>query len=338
MPDTRFFESAQPLSLAALAELTGAVLARGSADDLIDNAAPLAQAGERGVAFLGDPKYRADLAATGASAVFLAERDIELAPPGVALLVTREAQAAWSRAARALHVPRDRGLADQRDQAAIEPGVTIAPGVVIGAGAAIGRGTRIAANAVIGPGVQIGRDCEIGPGASLSFCLLGDRVRISSSAVIGEAGFGVAGSSRGLVEIPQFGRVILQDDVSVGANTCIDRGAYDDTVIGEGTKIDNLVQIGHNTRIGRHCVLAGHVGISGSVTIGDGSQLGGKAGVTDHVRIGAGCKLAAASWAMNDIPDGEVWGGQPARPHRRFLRETMWLAKEAGKRRGTADE
>jgi UDP-3-O-[3-hydroxymyristoyl] glucosamine N-acyltransferase len=229
-------------------------------------------------------------------------------------------------------------LADQRDQAAIEPGVTIAPGVVIGAGAAIGRGTRIAANAVIGPGVQIGRDCEIGPGASLSFCLLGDRVRISSSAVIGEAGFGVAGSSRGLVEIPQFGRVILQDDVSVGANTCIDRGAYDDTVIGEGTKIDNLVQIGHNTRIGRHCVLAGHVGISGSVTIGDGSQLGGKAGVTDHVRIGAGCKLAAASWAMNDIPDGEVWGGQPARPHRRFLRETMWLAKEAGKRRGTADE
>ena len=168
------------------------------------------------------------------------------------------------------------------------------------------------------------------------FALLGDRVRVLSGAVIGEAGFGVAAGSGATVDVPQLGRVILQDDVSVGAGTCIDRGAWEDTVVGEGTKIDNLVQIAHNVRLGRKCLLAGHVGISGSVVVGDGAVFGGRAGVADHLTIGAGARVLAAAGVMKDIPAGETWVGAPARPVRQFMRETAWLTREAQKRSGEA--
>ena len=338
MPDARFFESAQPLTLAQLSRLTGAVLQRGDPDDLVQTAAPLVHADGRSVAFLADRKYRPDLAATRAGAVFLVEREADAAPADCALLITRTPQAAWAETARRLNNPRPLPVEGRGEDIHLEADVVLGPGVVIGNGVAIGAGTRIGANTVIGPGVQVGRGCDIGPNVTLGFCLIGDRVRIGPSSVIGEAGFGVTGGPKGLIDIPQLGRVILQDDVSVGANSCIDRGAWDDTVVGEGSKIDNLVQIGHNCRLGRHVVLAGHAGLSGSATIGDGAQLGGGAGVTDHVRVGAGCKIAAASMVMNDVPDGEVWGGQPARPLRRFLRETLWLAKQASKRHGGTDD
>lgn len=334
MPDARFYESAEPLTLAELADLCRADLARGDPSARIETVAPLAQAGERGVAFLGDPKYRPELAATRAGAVLVAAAHADLVPQGSAVLISREPQAAWSRAAQHLHRARLPGLEAISGTARLDGDVQLGPGVVIGPGAAIGAGTRIGANTVIGPGAQIGRDCDIAANVSLGFCLIGDRVRIGPGSVIGEAGFGVTGSREGLVAMAQLGRVILQDGVGVGANTCIDRGAYDDTVVGENTKIDNLVQVGHNSVIGRNCVLAGHVGISGSVVIGDGAALGGRAGVTDHVRVGAGCKIAAASMVMNDVPDGEVWGGQPARPLKRFLRETLWVAKQARGRDG----
>lgn len=338
MPDARFFESAPGLSLAELAGLTGATLARGDPGQRIEVAAPLDQADQQGVAFLADRSYRAELAATRAGAVFLTEREAEAAPAGCALLISPTPHAAWSETARRLHRPRPLPDAARGDDILLEPDVVLGPGVVIASGVSIGAGSRIGANTVIGPGVQIGRGCDIGPNVALGFCLIGDRVRVGPSTVIGEAGFGVTGGAKGLIDIPQLGRVILQDDVSVGANSCIDRGAWDDTVIGEGSKIDNLVQVGHNCRLGRHVILAGHTGLSGSVVIGDGAQLGGRAGVTDHVRVGAGCKIAAASMVMSDVPDGEVWGGQPARSLRRFLRETVWLAKQASKRHGGADE
>ncbi|NEX92703.1 UDP-3-O-(3-hydroxymyristoyl)glucosamine N-acyltransferase, partial [Caulobacter sp. 17J65-9] len=218
--------------------------------------------------------------------------------------------------------------------AEIGEGVVLAPGAVVGEGAAIGAGSYIGPNAVVGPGVQLGRDCVIGSNASVGFALIGDRVRLAAGVVVGEAGFGVAGSGSGAVDVPQLGRVVLQDGVSIGANSCIDRGAYDDTVVGEHTKIDNLVQVAHNVVLGRSCVLAAHTGISGSAKIGDGVMFGGRAGLADHVTIGAGARVAAGGGVMKDIPAGETWGGYPAKPIRQFLREAAWIAKQSRVRDG----
>lgn len=339
MPDSRFFAASPPLALAELLALTGGELVRGDTDRQIDNAAPLVRADGRSVAFLADRRYRADLAATRAGAVIVAPGFAEAAPAAAAVVASSEPQAAWARVAARLHPPRELDQAEAiHPSAELEPDVVLGPGVVLGSGVRIGRGTRIGANAVLGPGVAIGRDSRVGPNASLGFCLIGDGVRIGAGTVIGEPGFGVAPAAGGPVDIPQLGRVILQDRVSVGAGVCIDRGAWDDTVVGEGTKIDNLVQIAHNVRIGRFCLIAAHTGLSGSVVVEDGAMFGGRAGVADHFTIGRGAKVAAAAAVFRDVPAGETWSGYPARPVRQFLREAAWVAKQARSRGGDGDE
>lgn len=342
MPDARFFRTADPLTVADLAALTGATVVRG-ADAVIRTVAPLSQADRGAIAFLGDRRHLAALTDTKAGAVFVAADAADQAPGAAAVLMTRFPQAAWALTAARLHPPLE---ADDtpgvHPTAELEDGVRLGAGVVIGAGARVGRDSVIGANSVIGPGVAVGRSCRIGANATIGFALIGDRVRIASGGAIGEAGFGTAASARGPADIPQLGRVIIQDDVSIGAGTCIDRGAYGDTVIGEGSKIDNLVHIGHNVVLGRFCLIAGHVGISGSVTVGDGVIFGGKAGVGDHQTIGAGARIAGAAAVLSDVPAGETWSGYPARPLRRFLRETVWLAKQAASRgkgsKGQGDE
>ena len=333
MPDPRFYEDLGPLPLAELARLAGAELIAGEADRPIRAAAPLARAEEADIAFFLDRRYRQALRETRAGACLVRPEHVDLAPEGCARLTTPEPHAAWSKAALALHRPRQHPADEpaHHPTAEIEEGAAFGPGVVIGPGAKIGRGTIVGANTVIGPGVAIGRDCRIGANVSILFALIGDRVRVLSGAVIGEAGFGVAGSAAAVMDVPQLGRVIIQDDVTVGASTCIDRGAWDDTVIGEGSKIDNLVQIAHNVRLGRFCLLAAQTGISGSVTVGDGAVFGGRAGIADHLVVGAGARIAAAAGVMKDVPPGEMWVGTPARPIRRFMRETAWLARQAQK-------
>ena len=199
----------------------------------------------------------------------------------------------------------------------------------------MGAGTAIGANSVIGPGVQVGRHCRIGANVSIFCALVGDHATLLSGARIGESGFGVTGGPGGMEDAPHFGRVILQDHVSIGANSCIDRGVFDDTIIGERTKIDNLCQIAHNVVFGRSVVMAAFGGISGSVLVGDGARIGGRVGIADHVKVGDGVSLAASSGVFRDIEPGETWGGTPAKPIRQWMREIAWVQKQANPKKSS---
>jgi UDP-3-O-[3-hydroxymyristoyl] glucosamine N-acyltransferase len=338
MPDPRFFEELGPVALGELVEAAGAELVdQAHAERPIQGVAILSRAGPQTVTFLADARRAPELSERAPGACFVTRVDLDRLPAGWVALVTPTPQASYALAAQRLHRPRAPGEQPVAPNARLEPDVCLGPGVVVGPGAQIGAGTEIGPNTVVGPGVAIGRNCRISGNVTLGFCLIGDRVQILAGAVIGEAGFGAAAGPKGLVDMPQLGRVIIQDGVTVGANSCVDRGAFEDTVIGENTKIDNLVQIAHNVRIGRNCVMAAQSGIAGSVEVGDGVQFGGRAGVADHLVIGDGARIAAASGLMQDVPPGETWGGLPGRPIRQWMREMAWLTRRAARReRGEA--
>ena len=220
-------------------------------------------------------------------------------------------------------------------QAGLGRDVQLGPGVVIGAGAEIGDGTRLGPYAVIGPGVAIGKACEIGSHVTITHAYIGDRVTILPGAHIGQPGFGFASSAAGHVKIPQLGRVIIQDSVEIGSCTTIDRGALGDTVIGEGSKLDNLIMVGHNVQIGRHCAIAGQCGISGSCVIEDFVVLGGQVGFGDHTHIGAGARFAARSGTGSAVvlEGGRDYGGAPAKPVREWAREIHAVTNLAKRRK-----
>jgi len=256
------------------------------------------------------------------------------------VLRAREPYKAFVAVTRALHpdMLRPRSVFESNGVAAgaiihpaarIEDGATIDPGAMIGPRAEIGSGSVIAAGAVIGADVRIGRDCVIGAGASIAFTLIGDRVIIHPGCRIGQDGFGFLLGAAGHSKVPQIGRVIIQNDVEIGAGSTIDRGAIRDTVVGEGTKIDNLVQIGHNVSIGRNCVIVAQSGISGSATLEDNVVLGARCGVNNHVTIGVGSQIAAVSVVHGDVPPGSQWGGTPARPVKQWFREMLALERLA---------
>lgn len=330
MPDSRFFPPAAPTSAAEIARRFGLDLL-GDGEMELSGLAPLHLAGPRDLSFVAGARH-IDAARGSAAGALICTDALAEELADRTRLVSPAPQRVFAEIARAFY-PEGAARGGNAESAHVDPTVTLAPDVhvaataVVGAGAEIGPGCEIGPGAVIGPGVVLGAACRIGANAVVSHAILGERVRVFAGAVIGQDGFGYVPGPAGLEPIPQLGRVCIGDDVDIGANTTIDRGAGDDTVIGPGTKIDNLVQIGHNCRIGAHCVIVSQAGIAGSVTVGDGVQIGGKVGIADHLEIGAGARIAAGSGVARSVNPKETVGGYPAVPVRDWHRQVATLAR-----------
>jgi UDP-3-O-[3-hydroxymyristoyl] glucosamine N-acyltransferase len=311
------------LTIAEIAALTRAILRSSpSPDRRIRNVAPLGEASGADISFLDDAKRVGELVTTRAGACLMAPHFADAAPSGLVVLVTDEPYRAFVAVARALFPSalRPSSLFEAGGHAAgarvhasarLEAGVTIDPLAVIGPRAEIGAGTVIAAGAGVGPDVRIGRQCAIGAGATILHAFIGDRVIVHAGARIGQDGFGYLSGPKGHEKVPQTGRVIIQDDAEIGANSAIDRGSLRDTVVGEGTKIDNLVQIAHNASIGRHCLIAAQTGIAGDVAIGDFVTIGRQVVVASDAAIGEGAVVAERSRIISDVPGGARFPGIP---------------------------
>jgi UDP-3-O-[3-hydroxymyristoyl] glucosamine N-acyltransferase len=286
------------------------------------------------ISFLGSPKNQALLECTRAGAVLVSPAMRDHVPAGSVALVTADPVASWARVAALFHPvratrPGIHPSASVADDAVIDPTAEISAQSVVGAQAEIGPGCHIGPGAVIGDGVVLGPDCRVGAHASITHAWLGARVYVYAGARVGQEGFGFTHTPTGFLSTPQLGGVILEDDVEVGANTTIDRGTLRDTVIGAGTRLDNLVQVAHNVRIGRHCAIAAQVGIAGSVEIDDFVVIGGQAGIAEHMSIGAGSRVGAQSGVMSVLAPGSVVVGSPARPVREVFREIAMVKKMA---------
>ncbi|HHG90012.1 MAG TPA: UDP-3-O-(3-hydroxymyristoyl)glucosamine N-acyltransferase [Devosia sp.] len=329
MVDFRFFRPIGARTLLQILEAIGEdglLLPPEGAETVISNIEELSVACSGDLSLAAKKSYGKALSATRASAVFVSEELLELVPPGCVALCVGDPHLSFVQAMNFLFPekgymtalrPKDEGAGEP----ALEENVEVGANVVIGSGAQIGRGTQIGPNSVIGPNVTIGRDTRIGANVTLECAMIGDNVNISAGVRVGTEGFGWLDHGKSNTKIPQLGRVIIQSGVSVGANATIDRGALSDTVLGEGTKIDNLVQIGHNCHLGRNCLIAATTGLSGGTIVGDSVLMGGGVGTSGHLRIGANSVVHGRAAVTKDWPEKSMLAGAPAQDIRDFWRE-----------------
>lgn len=328
--DPRFFARSGPHSLATVAE-TAKAEAPGT-DLLLSGCAPLQTAGPDEVSFLDNRRYAPALEKTSAGAVIVHPDMLSRVPDGTVPIVTTDPYAGWARVAALFYptppvCPGVHLSAFVAEGARVDPSAEVGPFALVEDGAEVGARCRIGPYAAVGPGVLLGPDCRIGAHASLSYALVGARVYVYPGARIGQEGFSFARTETGFLTIPQLGRVVLEDDVEVGANTTIDRGSTGDTVIGAGSRLDNLVQIGHNVRLGRCCVVVAQVGIAGSTVLEDFVQVGGQAAMAGHLRVGKGARIGAQAGVISDVPPGAALIGSPAQPRQEFFRQVVALRR-----------
>lgn len=333
--DARFFGRTGPHLLAIVAQAAGGIARK--SDLLIEGLAPLQMATPNEVSFLDNRRFASALKQTQAGAVIVHPDMQAWVPDATVPILTTEPHVGWAQVAALFHPtpPASPGIhasAVVADGAVIDPSAEVGPLCVIEAGAEIGPRCRIGSGVAVGSGVIVGPDCRIGAHASLSHAVLGARVYVYPGARIGQEGFGFAPIKTGFQTAPQLGRVILEDDVEVGANTTIDRGSTQDTVIGAGSRLDNLVQIGHNVVLGRCCVIVAQTGIAGSTVLEDFVQVGGQVALDGHLRIGLGARIGAQSGVMWDIPSGVDVVGTPAQPKRDFFRQVAMLRRMGQKK------
>ena len=338
MADPRFYKLAGPITLEELSTLTGTMLSS-DADPKASfvDVAPLSTAGPKDVSFLDNKKYVADFQVSRAGACIVEAGVVNNAPEGMSLLISTMPYRAYALAAQAFYpepafAPSFAASASIDDTALIPSDCLIEPGVVVGPHVVIGSGCRIGANATIHDAVTIGENTSIGAGANLSHCHIGARVLIHPGVCIGQRGFGFAMAATGHVKVPQLGLVIVEDDVEIGANSTIDRGSGPDTVIGAGSMIDNLVQIGHNVQIGRGCVIVAQSGVAGSSKLGNFALLAAQSGISGHLVIGEGAQIAGKTGVMRDVGPGEKVAGIPAVPIKEHFRQVAILRRLANKK------
>lgn len=346
MIDQRFFTKSQPLSLEEIAQKVGAItiFPEGSKvrpDFLMEDITAMGEASDKSITFLHNPRYKNNLVQTKAAACITQKTLIEGLDVKIPLVLCEHPYRAFATIAHYFYkVKEDAPPAEYKQvgfsfihpTAQVDPTVSLGHNVVVGPDAVIKARTRIAHNVTICRGVEIGEDCIIEPHVTLQCALIGNQVILAAGVQIGQAGFGFVMDEMGHVPVPQIGRVVIEDGVEIGANTTIDRGTLQDTVIGAGARIDNLVQIGHGVKLGKNCVIVAQVGIAGSTEFGDFVIAAGQAGFAGHLRVGKGARIAAQSGVMKDIEPGATVAGSPAVPVNSWHRQNIMLSKLATKR------
>lgn len=340
MADARFFEFTGAKTLREIIEIThtqvyGDLPEGVHMDSCFHNVETLQKASLQDAAVFHNMKYKKDLESTQAGIIFVEESHAHLCPRTSVVLVSNTPYRAFAQFSTAMYPDHNSFYTGSTQDTPIHPTAKIGnnckleSGVSIGSNVVIGDNCFIGANTTIGKGVQIGNECRIASNVTVTHTLMGNKVVLHTGVRIGQTGFGFHMDKKGHLALPQLGRVRIEDDVDIGANTTIDRGSSEDTVIGAGCRIDNLVMIGHNVQIGKGCVIVAQVGISGSSKIGDYSVIAGQVGIAGHLNVGKGVMIAAQSGITKDIPDGMVVGGSPAVPIAQWHRQVLTLKKIA---------